>query len=249
MKNNIIRTAIISFITISMFSSCKKDETPVSTEEMLSFHLHRNIGTAEAQYGVEYQTAGGRKFTVEDYRFYISNIVLIKQDGSTYPLTGKVILAGPASMEYELGKVPVGNYKGFTFMMGLDSATNHTDPAIYSSGNPLSVQTPSIHWDWNSGYIFFKVEGKVDTTLAANGTADYDYLYHIGMDDLKRTIDFSTGAFSVTSGSSQEIHLEFDLLEALSNVDMRTENLTHTMDNFPLADKIANNWQSAWSLE
>ncbi|MBL0102575.1 MAG: hypothetical protein IPP51_01650 [Bacteroidetes bacterium] len=249
MKKNIYYFILI-LVTITTVSSCKKDtETPASTEETLSFHLHRNVGTADGIYDSLYQTASGRKFNITDYRFYISNIVLIKGDGSLYPLTGKVILAGPSAMEYELQKVPVGNYKGFTFMMGLDSITNHSDPTTFGAGSPLAVQTPSIHWDWNSGYIFFKVEGKVDTTAAANGSADFDYLYHIGMDDLKRTIDFSTNAFSVVSGSPHELHIEFDLLEALSNVDMRTENMTHTMDNFPLATKIADNWQAAWSAE
>ena len=134
-------------------------------------------------------------------------------------------------------------------MLGLDSATNHTDPTTFSASNPLSIQSPGIHWDWNSGYIFMKIEGQVDTTLANTGTLDLQYFYHVGLDDLKRTIDFSTEAFTVASGSDYEIGLEFDLLEALNNVDMRTENETHTFNNIPLATKIADNWQGAFSLE
>ena len=93
------------------------------------------------------------------------------------------------------------------------------------------------------------IEGVVDTTLASNGALDYQYFYHIGLDSFKRTVDFSSEEFTVASGSDYEIGIEFDLLKVLSNVDMRTENSTHTMDNMPLATKIANNWESAFEIE
>ncbi|HPA31544.1 MAG TPA: hypothetical protein PLV14_08095, partial [Bacteroidia bacterium] len=65
----------------------------------------------------------------------------------------------------------------------------------------------------------------------------------------KRTIDFSASAFEVSSNSDYEIGILFDLKKVLNNVDMRTEFGTHTMDNMPLAVKIANNWQGAYSIE
>lgn len=254
-KKNKLFLSVIALLTFATtFSGCKKDDevtpepTP-NTEQKLSFHLHTMVGSSPASYGVEFQTASGRKFNLADLRYYISNIVLIKSDGSQFPITGKVILANPSTHEYELSNVPVGNYKGFKFMVGLDSATNHSDPTVYAAENPLSIQSPGIHWDWNSGYIFMKIEGNVDTTAAANGPLDLQYFYHVGLDDLKRTIDFSTSAFSVVSGSDYEIGLEFDLLDALDNVDMRTENETHTFNDVPLATKIADNWQGAFSLE
>ena len=247
--------AAIALIALSVtFSSCKDDKddeptpaAPISTSQKLSFHLHTNVGNVEAEYGVEYQQASGRKFNLADFRYYISNIVLIKNDGSEYSLTGKVLLVSPTVDEYDLQSVPVGSYQGFKFMLGLDSATNHTDPTTYAATNPLAIQTPGIHWSWNSGYIFMKVEGQCDTTLAATGTPDYDYFYHIGLDGFKRTIDFTTAAFNVASGSDKELVLNFNLLQALSNVDMRIENETHTMNNVPLATKIADNWQSAFT--
>ena len=252
MKNIFRLSAVIFTLTVLSFTACKKDtaeEPTPSTEQNLSFHLHSKVGTHEANYDSTFLTASGRQFTVTDYRMYISNIVLIKNDGSELPITGKVLLTNPETEEYSLGMVPVGNYKGFKFILGLDSTTNHSDPSTYASSDPLSVQTPSIHWSWNSGYIFWKVEGKVDTTVAQNGPVVVDYFYHIGMDSFKRNIDFSTEAFSVVSGQDQLVHLAFNLNEALSNVDMTSELMTHTMDNLPLATKIANNWQAAFSVE
>ena len=239
-------------VAIFSISGCKKDkadEPIASMEQNLALHIHSNVGIHEANFDSTFQTASGRNFTIEDYRMYVSDIVLIKNEGSEFPITGKVILTNPETDEYDLGKVPVGNYRGFRFQIGLDSLVNHADPSVYPATDPLSVQTPSIHWSWNSGYIFWKVEGKVDTTIAQNGPVNVDYLYHIGTDAMKRPIDFSTDGFSVISGQDQIVHLEFDLLEALSNVDMTNELITHTMDNPSIAVKIADNWQAAFSVE
>ncbi len=256
MKNYKLKiiTSLIVLAVGTIFIGCNKDDkedpTPTpNTEQMLSFHLHTMVGSNPAAYGVEFMTASGRKFTLGDLRYYISGIVLIKSDGSELPISGKVILAHPATNEYKIGNVPVGNYNGFKFLLGLDSITNHSDPTVYPADNPLSIQSPAIHWSWNSGYIFMKIEGMVDTSLAATGTTDYQYFYHIGLDNLKRSVDFTSSAFSVVSGSDHEIGIEFDLLEALNNVDMRTENATHTMDDMPLAMKIADNWSTSFSLE
>jgi hypothetical protein len=251
-KMKIKSTLAIFAISSLLFTACKKDkaeEPTPSTEQNLTLHIHSNVGAEEANFDSTFETAGGRKFTIADYRMYISNIVLIKNDGSLYPLTGKVLLTDPETEEYSVGKVPVGNYKGFTFQIGLDSLVNHSDPTIYPASSPLSEQTPSIHWSWNSGYIFWKVEGKIDTTIAQNGPVDVDYVFHIGMDDLKRTVDFSTDAFSVVSGTDQIVHLEFDLLDALDGVDLTSELMTHTMDNLPLAVKIADNFPNSFRIE
>ncbi len=252
--NKIILMLALMTIVIS-FNACKKEAEegmlipPPSTEQKLKFHIHNMVGANALDYTTEFTNSSGRKFNMSDCRYYISNIVLIKSDNTELPLSGKVLLVNPSIDDYELATVPVGGYKGFRFVLGLDSATNHSNITAYSAGNPLAVQTPSMHWTWSSGYLFMKLEGNVDTTLANTGTPNVEFFYHIALDNFKRTIDFSSESFTVSSGSDKEIVLEFNLLDALNNVDMRTEYITHSNDNVPLATKIADNWQGAFSVE
>ncbi|HOZ82045.1 MAG TPA: hypothetical protein PLU85_07990 [Bacteroidia bacterium] len=246
MKKRILITLAVSTL---FFTACKKDKDSKPAESELSFHLHTLVGNTAANYTDIFTDNTGRKFNIADCRYYISNIVLIKDDGTEFPLTDKALLASPSQKEYSLGNVPVGKYKGFRFLMGLDSVTNHDDPAGYAASNPLSYQNPTIHWGWNNGYIFMEFVGKFDSTVAATGNPVADYFYHIGFDDLKRTIDFSNSPFEITTDAGLEIGILFDLKKVLNNVDLRTEFGTHTMDNMPLAVKIANNWQGAYSIE
>lgn len=240
----------IFFSVVLAINGCSKDDgTPVNAEQKLSFHIHTNVGNQTADYNGTFADANGRKFTISDFRYYLSNIVLIKGDGSEIPLADVVLLVSPLENDYLLGDVPVGDYQGLRFYYGLDSATNHLDPATFPAGNPLAVQTPGIHWDWNSGYIFSKMEGKCDTSLAGTGNANYPYFFHVGSDLLRKTVDMSNHAFSIKAGADKELVIDVNVLDVLANIDLRTENETHTMNNMPLAMKIADNFSKAFVME
>ncbi len=255
MKNKkLLSYALLISSVIFSASSCKKDKEeetvePTATEQNLKLHIHTQVGNQLADYTSTFAQASGRKFILADFRYYISGIVLIKADGSEFPISGKVLLVKPSVQDYALGMVPVGDYKGIRYTMGLDSATNHSNPTVYSSENPLAIQTPSMHWSWSSGYIFTKVEGMCDTTLAANGPADCPFFFHVGTDMMKRSINFSSSSFTVTGTEEKEVALVFDLKKVLQNIDLRTENSTHTMDNMGLATKFVNNYAGATSIE
>jgi hypothetical protein len=249
-KINLI--TIITITIASFITACKKDDTtPKNAKQVLDFHWHSKVGSADASYGVQFTSTDGIKFKLSDWRYYVSNFVLIKEDGSEYPISDKVFLIDIANADYSLDSVPVGNYKGFKFTVGLDSTTNHKDPTLYAASNPLSLQSPSIHWSWNSGYIFMKIEGKYDSTVAQLGgtSINQPFFFHVGTDKLKQVIDYSNEAFSVVSGEDKELHIEMDFLKILNSVNLKTENATHTGDNLPLATKISNNWKTSFTLE
>ena len=245
MKN--FKTGLIILLSIFTLVSCKKEDN-VSIPQTLTFHWHSMVGTKDAKFVTPF-TSNSINFNLSDWRYYVSNFVLIKSDGTEYPIDGNVFLINIAQDEYEIENIPTGNYKGFRFTVGLDSATNHKDPTTYEASNPLSIQSPGIHWSWSSGYIFMKIEGKYDSTVAQTGPIDQPFFYHIGMDKMKQNIDFSTHAFTVSDGGANTIHLSMDILKLLDELDLRTENATHTFDNMALAQKIKNTWVNVFEVE
>lgn len=93
--------------------------------------------------------------------------------------------------------VPVGNYDGIRFGIGVPPVENKTRPADYSSDHALS--TGGHYWEtWNS-FIFAKLEGKFQDE---EGSFDNGFFFHTGTDDLFRTstgnIDFSVSADNTT---------------------------------------------------
>lgn len=247
-KSFISITAITVFISMVSLSACKKEESGNLTQK-LTLHIHNNVGSNEAEYGTTYTDLNGRKFNISDWRYYVSNIVLINSDGSERPINDTVFLVSPEQGNYVLGQVPVGNYQGFRFLIGVDSTTNHSDPATYPAGNPLAIQDNPIHWSWNSGYIFMKLEGQFDSTANATDAPNKDFFYHIGLDENRRTIDFTNQAFTVTKGYDKMVTVECDLRKVWTNVNMLTENSSHSMMDGGLATKIADNWSTAFTVE
>jgi hypothetical protein len=259
MKNIFKPLAIIVFTTITIFIGCKKDkdtiptpepiptETPVNSSK-LSLKMSPYIGSSELKFLSPITTDNNYKITISMFRYYVSNIRLIKNDGTEYPISDKYLLVTPSTENYDLGDVPVGDYKGLKFNVGIDSVTNHQDPTIYPTTNPLAIQSPGMHWSWSSGYIFMMIEGSVDTTASNTGVIaskkyDRGMIFHIGMDQFYKEIDLSNSAFTVSSSSAKTINIKSDLNAFFTNMNLKlnSENQTHTMNNMPLATKAANN--------
>jgi len=254
MKNYTNKSIFLLSVMIAALFICdcgehRKSPRPNSNTG-LPFHLmiRATVGDADLIYASVYHSAASRAFAVTDFRYYISNVAAIRDDGTEQKLPCSVILVDPRQRNYDLGTLPEGSYKGLRFIVGLDSAVNHCDPTVFEKGNPLAIQTPSMHWDWNSGYLFTKIEGKVDTSKKGNEPPNTEFFYHIGMDPMKRSIEIPIN-FVVGKSSTNSLRLKCDLAAILGCINPRSEISTHSFDNQQLAARIADRMQAAFSPE
>lgn len=147
--------------------SCKKDTTSQPTVGTVSFELENVAGAkAVALDGTTYATASGETFSISTLEYYISNVVFTKADGSTYAAPGVYHLVDaskPSTTEFTIDNVPVGDYAGVQFVVGVDSTATKADPlSLTGDLNPAN----NMYWVWNTGHIFMKLEGTV--TSAGN---------------------------------------------------------------------------------
>ena len=177
---------------------------------------------------------------------YVSKNCFFNSNNSCFDDTLKYLLLDPSISNYFIGFIKKElNTISVEFQVGVDSVSNHTDPASYQSDEPLSYQTPSMHWqmgsnpmDWS--YLFVVVEGLAD--LNSNGTFDPGeiFVFHIGGDNFRsnpKNISCDVSEFS----NESKIKVNLDWSKIIEDIDIKNENFTHTMDNIPLATKIANN--------
>lgn len=74
-----------------------------------------------------------------------------------------------ASQTVKLNDVPAADYVSLTYTVGVDSAKSVADVSKRTGVlDPASYGTDNMYWSWNSGYIFFKMEGNSDNITAAN---------------------------------------------------------------------------------
>jgi hypothetical protein len=207
----------------------------------LGFHFHPMAGTVPFQFGTEFTTTEGRKIKFDIARFFVSNVRLLRTGGGELLVPDEYLHINASIAEYALeGEIPVGSYEGVKFDVGIDDASNTADPSSWPAGHALSSSSSTFdHWSWNTGYLFIRLEGMVDTTVAMSATANVHFEYHIGLERSRREVAI-TEPFDVTWNGDNEIHLEVDYLDFLEDLDLTTDISTHTMDDSLTAARIAN---------
>lgn len=151
----------------------------------------KNIGTTSST------------ITPTDFRFFVSDVSLLRDDGTAVPVTldqdgtwqyrNLALLdfedgTGPcrngnAAMNTEIrGVAPKGNYVGVRFTLGVPFELNHGDPTLAPS--PLNIT--SMFWVWKAGYRFLKID------MATSGQPDKRLEYAAGNAavDKERSVGF-----------------------------------------------------------
>lgn len=215
-------------------------------ETDLSLHLYPMAGNNALVYNQEY-SVNGRKLKFTRAQFYISNIKLRKADNSTFAPEMPYILFQSLANDYNNGMVDTGNYAFLDLSVGVDSIANHGDPAQWSTTHPLYIGSEySTYWTWSQGYVFIRLEGYVDSSPAGNGNADAGFAYHVGNDEFLRNVSIPIS--KNLQGATSIIELNIDFAKMLEDVDFTTELETHSTNNKPLAEKIANKTPEAITL-
>jgi hypothetical protein len=218
----------------------------------LTMMLHQKVGDQDLTTGSTY-TINGYPVKVTLSQFYLSGFMYMDDSGDGYAAEKDgepvYLLATPETQMYDLGTMKTGDLHMLNFNVGVDSVTNSQDEidfAAWPADHPLSAQTPSMVWNWNTGYIFLKFEGRID--LDSDGTFDEDLVYHIGLN--KFLMDVSLTAHTDITDASEQIMVSYDVAKVLEGIDFSVEGNwdTHTMNNMPLATQIAANVETAFSM-
>ena len=168
------------------FPDEKDDTDPIETGS-IQLQFDNIVGDQDLQLdSAKYMNAVGEDFTVNKLNYYISNIKLVRMDGSvfTVPQDSSYFLireANPESQKLTIRNVLTGDYTGIEFVVGVDSLRSVMEPSEPGRKGILDkdmgpTNEEAMYWDWNPGYIFLKLEGSSDSATTANGR----YYYHIG---------------------------------------------------------------------
>jgi len=239
--------AFLVLIIYLNFSCTKKNDNNPEVTGQLYFHLHTNIDDSEVDdYNSVIQSAGGRKISLSLAQLYISNIELVKLDGSVYSVSDKVILKDFENEAYLIGNVPSGNYKSIRFLVGLNASTNDKTPIATDS-----VFNHPEMWFGSAaqpqGFIYLNVQGKIDTTANASGAEAQmvQFAYKIGTTTNIKQVVMPDNNFTVLPNQIEYQHIIINYMKIFDGIDIsKAGNLSvqSTSDNSnAVAQKIVNN--------
>ena len=252
----------IAFFALAVFSlaSCRKEKPEPTYNDQdlapISIEFDNIVGGQNLALNTgSYTNAAGEPYNITLLQYFISNIKLSKADGTTYtvPQDSSYFLIKEGDEEHSeaLVNAPEGDYTSLTFTVGVDSLRSTMDVSKRTGVlDPSSAD--AMYWDWNSGYIFFKMEGLSDAA-PVDGTGQHKYRYHIGgfggydapsVNNIKTvTLDLSQrGTAQVRKGRTPNIHLMVDIDKVLSGTTTVSIAAHSTVMSDSYSVNIANNY-------
>lgn len=253
------------------FQSCKKgctDPKAINFQENVKennekclypiFPLEVNFKLLFNSYPVEfdefYPNNGNKNISIEKLKFYVSDFTLINENGSEI-LINDVLLAdfNQADTVFKpefTAFIPYGNYSGVKFGLGLKPSLNNLDPANFEPNNPLSVYS-GMYWTWATKYIFFSVEGRLDSDN--NKVADGNYFYHLGFEKYYKQVGPLAINLQHEYGKEPKLTVSLDFYEALYKkgtvVDPFVNGASHTSGSEELANQLLTNISQVFKAE
>ncbi len=245
--------------SVIFLTSCKKDNATIDNSAAeLSLEFDNIVGDKNLQLNTGvYTNAAGEAFSVSTLQYFISNVKLKKTDGTEYtvPQDSSYFLVDEgkkASQSVKL-QVPQGDYTSLSFVVGVDSLRSTMD-----IGKRTGVLDPSgagdhgVYWGWNSGYIFFKLEGQ-SPAAPLDGSGNRYFRYHIGgfggysaptINNLRTvTLDLApAGIPQVRKDKETNIHVMADVLKMFGNISNISIAANSTVMFSPFSTNVSRNY-------
>lgn len=236
-------TFFLSLLTLlATVTSCDDDDNANSPTVDIEFENVVGSTTLELNSTTPYATGAGDQITVTTFRYFISNIKLKKADGTewaqpeSYHLIDQAI---PASQKVSLANVPSGDYTSLTFTIGVDSTRN------VSGAQAGALSKSDMFWNWNTGYIFMKLEGRSPQAPGAGAV-----VLHIGGfrkgENAVRTVTptLNNNVIQVREGRTPEIHIKANIQKMFTgSTPIRFGSVFNIMDAGPNAVNISKNYE------
>lgn len=256
MKNlYIILLAIVIF-------SCKKDDdnggggTSDSTGTLRLMVQNRGLGldgnATDLVLGTyDFKTPEGDTISVDHIKYFISNIVLIKSDGSEKTVSGQYFLKTQnssntsATSMLDIDGFDVGEYDSIRFAIGVDENCNTIEACTSGDLDPYSTDAEAMIWSWasGSGYKFVRFEGSFKgNNTSASGAVNNDFSFHVGGNSRYKEVTLGTAdAIKIEEGKTTMVHLmamTHQILTSPNSIDLEATSSQGTAG----ADNLAENY-------
>lgn len=242
--------ALIVMSTSVILIGCKSDKVkPHDEQEIPSMEIrvqpffNEEIVFADSVY----TTVEGYDVKFTELKFFftgIQNNGVLLADAALYDWSNKGSL-----MLSVAGKN--ADFSSLSGNLGVGATENHADPTVLPNEHPLHISNAGdMHWDWNPGYIFIKVEARVDTIPNGIPLFDHTVVFHVGKDENMQTWTFDELNWVPVNYASKRCSFKLDLAKFLQNdgqnIDLRYEYSTHTAPGQEaLSLKVIQNFKAA----
>ncbi len=210
-----MKRILLSIIALTAFIS--------NAQTDVALRINHKLGGSDFILNQTAQNNLGQDFQPTRLEYYLSQVTIVHDGGmeTSVPLD-TIALVNPGdeiSTLIPLGNYAVTNIEHVQFFIGVPAPTNNEDPALYPTGHPLALQSPSMHWGWSSGYFFVAMEGD-----AGSGFGTGFELHCLGNANY---FEVATAVNVVDESGVMVMNIEGDYAKGVEDVDVSTGPISH----------------------
>lgn len=250
---NIIKYTSLALIAVSTLTACKKKTTeepakPVAPAANVDLQFSNEVDGMPIEFGkMQYTNAAGNLYQIDLLKYYITNVKLYKADSSFINLENYDLInaADPTTCVVNGLNIPNGTYTKIVFNVGIPQDRNHTG----AQDGDLEPAKGMI-WDWNTGYVFFKHEGKFKNS--SNQTKSL--VFHFATDRAFTIVEMPLSTPMVVNGVDKKVFFKFNLNKLYTtptNVDFNVDYDRQSSSNmdFPWLDNLKLSFYDAFVVD
>lgn len=208
------------------------------------------VGDRLLSFDSTYQNTFGEQYTVNKFRYYISNIAFTGASAATktisFDTTILVDETKPESKQITLS-VPEGNYSAISFILGVDSIKN-VSGAQAGALDPLQ----DMFWTWSTGYVMAKLEGNSPVSKLPRRMFEYHIGGFAGRNNVLKTIQLNSPdkrSITVSKASGQQIVIRADINAWFNSVHELKIAVNPACTSIgELAKKYADNYSNMFAI-
>lgn len=248
-----IKLSALALTAIVVLASCKKKTetadpviTPATANVTINFA--NEVDGQPIELGkMKYTNAAGNMYQVDLLKYYVTNIILVKSDNTELNLGNYDLIdaSNLATCKVDGASVPNATYTKIKFNVGVPPSRNHTG-AQDGDLDPIL----GMIWDWNTGYVFFKHEGKyINSSSQTKNLA-----FHLATDRAFTSIEVPLSTSLVVNGTDKKVYLKFNLNKLYTtpvNIDFNVDNShqSTSSSDFQWIDNMKSNFTDVFSLD
>lgn len=223
------------------------------------------IGQAERRFSTDsvYYDGTGQPFRFQNIRFYLSNLHLVRADGSEAPVSNNIeldlydpagaprkatvednfLLANPAfEQTYTIGpfRQSGNNFVKVRFAIGIEGIANEAIPDSLPDDYPLGriEEALDLHFNPDSGYVFSHIEVLRDTTAADT----IPVVLRTGTTPYLRVVELSlpSGGFTPSDGFNTRLTLRVNYVEWFQSLNIRQDTPAQMIEK--IVENLANSF-------
>lgn len=251
---------ILICCSVVVKAQVNRDTTGLVT---LTINIDNYVGQQKLRLSDQpYRNGQGQDFTLTTFNYFISNISLTDNNGKRFFVPQEesyfLIKENDQASKTIRVQVPQGTYRAVDFTLGVDSLRSTMDVSRRKGPlDPAGGMIDGMYWSWNSGYIFFKMEGQSEAA-PLDKTGQHKFRFHIGgfggynkpsLNNIKQvTIGFAGKEFHVLAQKVNLISLKADVLKVFNGqtpLDL-SKNSNVMFGSFSAL--VAGNYENMFSL-